>query len=212
MKRLSIWAFGIKIFKPGLNPVARNLVGALLALGALPTAVAQVPTPPSITISANAPSPAELNADLPGSQLSGSAKLTYWGFDVYNASLWVKPDFQPDRYAQHPFALQLTYLRGLDGNAIAKRSLEEMLRQASIAPERARAWQTAMASIFPDVKSGDRITGIHKPGTGARFLINGKVRGDIADVEFSRLFFGIWLSDATSEPGMRKSLLKLKPT
>ena len=30
---------------------------------------------------------------------------------------------------------------------------------------------------------------------------------DGADAEFDRLFFGIWLSDATSEPALRQALL-----
>jgi hypothetical protein len=205
-----MWACGSKPFKLQTNAPARILACALTAFGVMPQVRAQAPaSPPSASVS-TAPSPAELQAELPGSQLSGTAKLTFWGLDIYNASLWVTAEFQPSRYTQHPFALQLTYLRNLEGAAIAKRSIEEMLRQARFTPDRAQAWQAAMAAIFPDVKSGDRITGIHKPGTGARFLVNGKAQGDIADAEFARLFFGIWLSDATSEPGMRRSLLAQK--
>ena len=37
--------------------------------------------------------------------------------------------------------------------------------------------------------------------------MNGKAKGEIADAEFDRLFFGIWLSDATSEPALRQALL-----
>jgi hypothetical protein len=33
----------------------------------------------------------------------------------------------------------------------------------------------------------------------------------VADPEFSRLFFGIWLSQATSEPEMRRALLPRPP-
>jgi hypothetical protein len=64
-----------------------------------------------------------------------------------------------------------------------------------------------MTQVFPDVKDGDRITGLMVPGLGARFAINGVVKGDIRDLEFARLFFGIWLSDKSSEPALRRALL-----
>ena len=85
-----------------------------------------------------------------------------------------------------------------------KPGLAEIL---ALAPEKMRAWRDALMAIFPDVKPGDRITGSHQPGAGTRFLVNGKAKGEIADPEFDRLFFGIWLSDATSEPALRQALL-----
>jgi hypothetical protein len=57
------------------------------------------------------------------------------------------------------------------------------------------------------VRKGDRILGAHRPGVGASFWVNGQASGDIRDAEFSRLFFGIWLSPKTSEPSMRAALL-----
>lgn len=191
------------------------LVAVLAALGCattMPARAQAVADNASAAIgTGSAALPGELRAELPTGRLSGTAKLTFWGLDIYNASLWVTPAFEASRYAQHPFALQLTYLRSLDGAAIAKRSIDEMLRQTKFTAQQAQAWQAAMAAIFPDVKSGDRITGIHKPGAGASFLVNGKPKGDILDPEFARLFFGIWLSDATSEPAMRKALLTQAP-
>jgi hypothetical protein len=35
----------------------------------------------------------------------------------------------------------------------------------------------------------------------------GRVVGEVPDAEFSRLFFGIWLSPQTSEPGLRQQLI-----
>lgn len=154
------------------------------------------------------PTPApEIAAELPGAVWSGSARMRYFGFNIYDATLWVAPGFSASRYAQTPFALQLDYLRSLDGSAIAERSLVEMRRATSITPEHEKRWLSAMQASFPDVKAGDRITGLHQPGVGARFWFNGTARPPIADTEFSRLFFGIWLADTTSEPRMRASLL-----
>ena len=170
-------------------------------------AQAQVPASTATTAIPYADDSSTVRVGLPGAKLAGSAKLTVWGFDVYRASLWVAPSFRQTRYADHPFALELAYLRKFDANAITQRTLDEMQRQGKLPPEKARAWREAMLSIFPDVKPGDRITAIHQPGAPTRFLFNGKPKGEIVDDDFDRLFFGIWLSDATSEPSLRQALL-----
>lgn len=161
---------------------------------------------------ANAPEsglsmPAELLTALPGARPLGEATLRFLGLTVYAARLWVQRDFQSSRYAQSPFALELNYFRGLSGTLIAERSLKEMRRQGPINETLEQSWLQAMVRTFPDVKAGDRITGVHTPGVGARFWFNGQGLPALSDPEFSRIFFGIWLSEATSEPQMRASLL-----
>ena len=42
---------------------------------------------------------------------------------------------------------------------------------------------------------------------GARFFVNGQLKGDVREPEFARFFFGIWLSPKTSEPTLRDALL-----
>jgi hypothetical protein len=137
----------------------------------------------------------------------GTARMRYFTFNVYDASLWVAPGFSAARYAQSTFGLQLSYLRSLDGKAIAQRSIAEMRRGSSLTPAQEERWLAAMQTAFPDVKTGDRITGLHQPGVGARFWFNGVARALVPDTEFSRLFFGIWLAESTSEPGLRTALL-----
>lgn len=149
----------------------------------------------------------ELASALPQSRLLGKSRLTFWGFQVYDARLWVLPGFKASNLSTQPFALELTYLRSFDNLDIAVRSITEMRRSAPISDAQAKAWIDEMVRVIPDVKPGDRVTGIHRPGLGSQFLVNGKPSGDIADVEFARLFFGIWLSTKTSEPKMRAALL-----
>jgi hypothetical protein len=149
-----------------------------------------------------------VSAALQDKQLQGNARLRVWGFEVYDASLWAGPGFDAQRYAQHRFGLELSYLRSFKGRNIAERSIDEMRGIADITPEQATRWLAAMSELFPDVERGDRITGVHVPGSGARFYLNGKLRGELADEAFSRLFFGIWLSPKTSQPAMRATLLQ----
>ena len=149
---------------------------------------------------------------LPGARLAGSARMRAWGFDIYQASLWVTPAFQASAYWQTPFALELSYLRTLEGAAIAQRSLDEMQRASSLPSAQASDGLAKMTRIFPNVNKGDTLTGLHTPEQGARFLVNGQPLGDIAQADFSRRFFGIWLGASTSAPGLRAALLRGVPS
>ena len=142
-----------------------------------------------------------------GSRLQGQATLRYFGLRIYHARLWTLPDFRASQPVEQPLVLELEYLRNLKGNAIAERSLQEMRRIGSFTQAQGQRWLTEMQRIFPDVKAGDRLSGLHMPGQGARFWLNERAAGQVDDAQFSLLFFGIWLAPATSEPDMRTALL-----
>lgn len=178
----------------------RELLAASAAWLALPsTAHAASPWP-------------EVRAALPEARLAGSSRLRVWGFDVYDAQLWVGPGFRASQYESHPLALSLGYLRALKGPLIAERSLKEMRALGDLSRTQAEVWLRAMTQIFPDVKPADRLTGLHQPGVGARFWLNAQPIGQVADARFSALFFGIWLAPASSEPALRNDLLAGAPT
>jgi hypothetical protein len=151
---------------------------------------------------------ASLATALQSKQVVGSARLRVWGFEVYDARLFAGPGFDSGRFAEQPLALELSYLRNLKGPDIAERSLDEMRDLEAIAPAQIDLWLAAMRNLFPDVKKGDRLTGVHQPGRGAVFYLNDRLLGEVADPRFSRLFFGIWLSPKTSQPAMRETLLQ----
>jgi Chalcone isomerase-like len=175
----------------------RRSVLALTALAALaPHAFAQAPTVPP-----------EVAAALPGATLQGSGRLRFIGLSVYDARLWRGAAPVAADWMAAPLALELIYLRSLVGKQIAERSLKEMRRQRDVTDDEATRWTSAMVQLFPDVKEGDRITGFVVPGLGARFAVNGAVKGDVRDLEFAKLFFGIWLSEKTSEAALRRALL-----
>ena len=189
------WAFS------GANLMRRRLLlAALPAFGLAPLAQAQ-----SVAL------PAELAAELPQARLQGSGRLRFLGLRIYDIRLWAGTSPVGAQWAGVPLALEIEYARSLDGAQIAERSLTEMRRQAEPAAATAERWLAAMKSLFPDVREGDRITGVNLPGQGARFFHNGTLRGEVRDPEFARLFFGIWLSPRSSEPALRDSLLGAGP-
>ncbi|MEY4585522.1 MAG: hypothetical protein RJB10_2019 [Pseudomonadota bacterium] len=72
--------------------------------------------------------PSELASTLPSVELVGKGKLTFFGLEVYESSLWATPSFKGLAFENHNFALELHYLRNFTAIDIAKRSIEEMQR------------------------------------------------------------------------------------
>lgn len=153
--------------------------------------------------------PPEVDAELPNAKRLGSGRLRFMLLHVYDARLWVRDGFNAVDFAKASLALELEYARTLFGGLIADRSLAEMRRNADITDDKAQHWLAVMRQLFVDVHKGDRITGVQVPGVATRIFVNGRFRGEVRDAEFTRLFFGIWLSPATSEPALRDALLGL---
>ncbi|MFN9772700.1 MAG: chalcone isomerase family protein [Burkholderiales bacterium] len=158
---------------------------------------------------ANVPAPVAVAEQLPEARLAGEGDLRWFGIKVYTAQLWVgRPGLRLDRLASAPFALELRYATGLKGSAIAERSLQEMERMGYGDAQRRGRWLDAMKKLFPDVARGDRLTGVHEPGRGARFFHNDRPIGGVDDPDFARAFFAIWLDERTVAPALRESQLR----
>ena len=164
----------------------RGLLSVALAAGLLPLARANV-------------APAEVSGRWPQARLVGRAQLRFMGLRIYEARLWAPGPVSAEGWATHDFALELQYARSLDGPRIAERSLDEMRRQGPIDATTAERWLATLKASFPDVRDGDRLTGEHRPGEGARLYFNGQLQQTWSDAELARRFFGIWLSPQTSD-------------
>jgi len=143
---------------------------------------------------------------LPNLVLLGESRLSVLFWDIYDARLYVADGgYDPGK----PFALSLNYLRGFSGSDIAKRSIEEIRKQGFGDESVLASWQTELGRIFPDVVEGDEIIGVSDPSEGARFFLNDLLIGTITDQNLSRRFFDIWLSEKTSEPEIRRLLMRI---
>lgn len=177
----------------------RFLLAAPLVLALLSAASFVAATP--------AAAPPEVQAFLPQARLQGSGRLRWFGLHVYDARLWVGTRFDPTRHAELPLALEIEYARDLAGARIAERSLDEMRRFGEPSPEQAAGWLASLRRILPDVRAGERLTGIQQPGSGAAFFLDGRPLGEIRDPAFARRFFAIWLAPETASPGLRRELI-----
>lgn len=142
---------------------------------------------------------------LPNFEAVGSGTMRYFGLRIYDATLWSPGGVWS---ANQPYALELVYARSFDGAAIASRSIDEMRAQRAYPAATLTRWEQQMRSLFPNVKSGDRLTGVRIPGSGAAFYSGPRKLGKIDDEAFADAFFGIWLDPATRAPDLRARLLK----
>jgi hypothetical protein len=134
----------------------------------------------------------------------GTARLSVLFWDVYDATLYAPKG----EYAKgESFALKLNYLMEFKGDEIAERSVEEMRKQGFADEMKLAAWYSQMKAIFPNVTKGSVITGIYQPNKPTPFYAGSTKLGVIQDPEFGRHFFDIWLSEKSSEPEMRRTLL-----
>ena len=151
--------------------------------------------------------PGTLRQSAPDMRLVGSGKMTWFGLHIYDVALWARGrtvDFS------QAFALAIRYSRDFDGERIAQRSVAEIERLGFRDETKLARWGRKMERIFPDVSAGDKLTGVYLPGAGAQFYHQDRPIGTIADDEFARAFFSIWLDPRTREPGLRERLIGLR--
>lgn len=147
--------------------------------------------------------------DLPAARLSGSGDLRWFGLKIYTAMLWSE---QQPFSARAPFALELTYHRSISRERFVSTSLDEIKRLSGnrYSPAELARWQVHMERAFSDVEKGDQLTGVFLPGMGCRFYSKNQLLAEIADPEFAKAFFAIWLDERSKDSGLRAQLLGQK--
>lgn len=141
---------------------------------------------------------------IPDAKIVGKGRLSIAFWDVYDATLYApQGKWSPEK----PFALSIHYFREIDGKDIANRSVQEMRKQGFSDEVKLAAWNTQMKSLFPNVKDGSVLTAIFYPDRETVFYDGDKQIGSIKGRDFAEHFSAIWLSEKTSEPGLRQELL-----
>lgn len=135
--------------------------------------------------------------------IGGSGEARWLGFSLYRAALWSAPG---GYRADAPFALALRYSRDFAGERLVDSSISEIARLGASATQ-LLGWRVGLEQAFPDVKAGEVIVGLYLPGEGAAFYHQGRLTARLADEDFARLFFAIWLDRRTRLPHLREALL-----
>ena len=160
-----------------------------------------------LTILAAAAPPSEIVSVIHADKPFGAGRYRFLFVTAYEAQLWTDA---PQWSMRSAFALTLRYHMRFSTDDMVSRSVEEMKRiDPSLDPSQLKAYGEAMDRVFPPVESGDEITALYLPGKPVRFFRDATATGEVSDPAFAKDFFGIWLSPRSTDPSLRKALLKL---
>jgi hypothetical protein len=149
-----------------------------------------------------------------GSSLSlnglGLRLATMLKVKVYVAALYVaKTSSDPGALlaSSAPSELILQFVRDVGADDIRK-GWEEGFEKNSKAQLPALKERIAMLNGWmADVKSGQRLTFVHKPGAGIEVNVNGAVKGTVKGDDFAKAFLSIWLGGDPPNSEIKAGLL-----
>lgn len=157
----------------------------------------------------SASSPINDTALLDGYELVGSGFMRVFFWDVYNAKLFSIN--KPYDIRVLPQVLKLTYLRDINKKELVE-ATKDQWQHLGVSTDQQTQWLIELNSLFPNVSKGDSITLILDSSKQSQFYVstqqgNNRLLGIVEDPDFGFAFLGIWLSENTSRPQLRKQLL-----
>ena len=140
----------------------------------------------------------------------GLRQATILKVNVYVAALYVaniSSDAQALLGSHTPKELILHFLHNASDDELNKAWEEGFEHNAK---EQLTALQGRIDMLkgwMVDMKSGQRLTFIHKPGAGIQVDVNGTVKGTIKGDDFATAFLSIWLGANPPNTGLKSGLL-----
>ena len=153
-------------------------------------------------------------AQVEGSNLTlnglGLRQATAFKVNVYVAALYVaKTSSDPGALlaSNTPSELILQFVRNVGADDLRKGWTEGFEKNSK---DQLPALKDRIATLngwMADVKTGERLTFIQKPGAGVSVNVNGMVKGTVKGDDFSKAFLSIWLGADPPNPEIKAGLL-----
>lgn len=145
----------------------------------------------------------------------GQAQLSFLFFDVYQSTLLTPSGTYQQAFdvTPHPLALSIKYQRSISQQQLLDATLEQW-QKLGFSAQDSRVWIKQLATIFPDIKTGQTLTYITN-GTTGYFVYSPQPNqqqqiGMITDESLNDAFLSIWLSPKTEYSDLRKRLIGMK--
>jgi len=140
----------------------------------------------------------------------GIRKATFIKVNVYVAALYVDRTSHDSRVlieSNGPQELVLHFVRNVDADDLKKAWSEGFARNSKDQLATLNARIATLNGWMSDVKTGQRLTFIHRPGAGVQVDVNGVVKGTIEGEDFARAFVSVWLGETPPNPELKSGLL-----
>jgi hypothetical protein len=155
--------------------------------------------------------PAPLKQEGFAAQMVGGGLLTWFGFEIYEASLWsTDGNFAGVDKLQQPTALSLWYRRGFSRDRLIEITQSGWTEFKLATPLQQERWSAQLAKIWVDTEKGSNMTALVTPGGETRFYNAQRFLGSVSDAAFGPAFLGIWLdaqAQGTRLENLRTALL-----
>jgi hypothetical protein len=149
-----------------------------------------------------------------GSNLSlnglGLRQATMLKVNVYIAALYVpKTSSDPNVLLSSPGPneLILQFVRNVGADDIRKGWTEGFEKNSKDQMPALKDRIAMLNGWMADVKTGDKVMFVHKPGTGVEVSMNGAVKGTVKGDDFAKALLAIWLGADPPNPEIKSGLL-----
>ncbi|MCO7187833.1 MULTISPECIES: chalcone isomerase family protein [unclassified Pseudoalteromonas] len=160
---------------------------------------------------------------LPTLELRGTAELRYLFWDIYSAALYTSGGRYQE--TEFPQVLKLTYKRDIEAQELVDATREQWQKQ-KLKLDNSEQWLRQLGQLWPDIRKGNQLILVVDKEQQSRFYFrpeapetlkvslsesalkeSARFLGAINDSAFGPAFLGIWLSEKTTEPKLRKQLI-----
>ena len=131
----------------------------------------------------------------------GQGEMSYLFWTLYSAQFYATP-------TNSERALKLEYYRAIDSKDLIN-ATHEQWNKLGYSNNNIQRWLKPLYEMWPNVEAGSTLTIRVTEDNVSRFYFDEQPIGVIQDKQFGEAFLAIWLSENTSEPGLRKQLLGL---
>ncbi|MFM2643569.1 chalcone isomerase family protein [Vibrio chagasii] len=131
----------------------------------------------------------------------GQGEMSYLFWTLYSAEFYTAP-------SSSERALKIEYYRSIDSKDLVE-ATEDQWNKLGYPNSNIERWLKPLYSMWPNVEAGSTLTIRIAEDNVSRFYFDEQPIGVIQDKQFGDAFLAIWLSENTSEPGLRKQLLGL---
>jgi hypothetical protein len=148
--------------------------------------------------------PAPLRAVQPALRPSGATTLRWFGIKVYDVALFAS---ELPYTTNGAAVLSIHYAISIKHHRLLETTLAEWQRLGQGTETQRAQWLKQLAALWPDLKSGDRLTAFKQRAGPTQFYFDDRLLGEIPDPAFGPAFFAIWLDAKCRYPAVRKLLL-----
>ncbi|HOO76863.1 MAG TPA: chalcone isomerase family protein [bacterium] len=143
----------------------------------------------------------------------GLREATFFKVDVYVAGLYLQerssdPGRILDSGGIKRIVMHFVYSR-VDREKLVEAWGEGLQENLGSDLERLRPALAQLDGWMETVEAGDTMVFTALPGRGLEVEIKGRIKGIIADPDFARLFWAVWLGPEPPNPGLKRGLLGL---